>query len=129
MKVCVSCSSTTGATRMAPTTSHQANACSAVPTGNLIRLYRAPSQSQQLRMFPPALPARSTTRVLSIQRRAEVLVCDSRTTPGKGQATWRRHPHRIKHRNDKTYTLVRSDGTPNSRIETQARHQTLFQAR
>ena len=67
MKVCVSCSSTTGATRMAPTTSHQANACSAVPTGNLIRLYRAPSQSQQLRMFPlPYQPDRLL--VLSIQR-------------------------------------------------------------
>ena len=66
MKVCVSCSSTTGATRMAPTTSHQANACLAVPTSNLIRLYRAPSQSQQLRMFPlPYQPDRLL--VLSIQ--------------------------------------------------------------
>ena len=53
----------------------------------------------------------------TLKRGAEVLIRDSRPASGKGRATWRPHPYTIQHRNDKTYTLVRSDGTPRSRIK------------
>ena len=73
--------------------------------------------------FPCPTSPRSTTsfKHTTLKRGAEVLIRDSRTTSGKGQATWCLHPYTIQHRNDKTYTLVQSDGTPNSQIKRHSR--------
>ena len=74
-----------------------------------------PADAPTLPVGPPAKSA--SFQHTTLKRGAEVLIRDSRPAPGKGRATWRHHPYTIQHRNDKTYTLVRSDGTPHSRIK------------
>ena len=39
-----------------------------------------------------------------------------RPTRGKGRPTWLPEPYTIRKRSNKTYTVVRSDGTPNSQF-------------
>ena len=58
----------------------------------------------------------STFKRGTLRRGEEVLLRDLRPSTGKGQAAWRPIPYTIIHRNNKTYTLVRSDGMPRSRL-------------
>ena len=75
-----------------------------VPSTQLLTTVQPPSR------LAPGVP--TTSKRSTLQKGDEVLLRDLRTSVGKGEATWQSTPYTILHRNNKTYTLKRSDGRP-----------------
>ena len=97
-------------------TAHGAD--NASPAARLFsRHYRQPHQVVERTTTTQADYHTSGTTRGSLKRGTEVLLRDMRPTRGKGQPTWLPEPYTVQKRNNKTYTVVRSDGTPNSQLK------------
>lgn len=75
------------------------------------RLYRQPHQVVRRHAPAQGASARHAPARGAIHRGEEVLLRDMRSSCGKARATWLPDPYTVRHRNNKTYILVRSDGT------------------